>query len=448
MADGQIKVGGDPVFKNIDPIKFEGPDSDNPLAYRYYNKDQMVMGKRMEDHLRMAVCYWHTFCWDGFDVFGGGTFNRPWHGAANDRAAADAKMAAAFEFFSKLGLPYYCFHDVDVTEDSPTPDDLSNNLKRQADRLAAYQEATGIKLLWGTANLFSNPRFGAGGLTNPNPEVAAVAVRQIRDCMEVTQALGGENYVLWGGREGYDTLLNTDLDRELGNFGRFLAMVVDHKHKIGFEGKILIEPKPHEPMYHQYDFDSATVYGFLKRFGLEDEVQVNIEPNHATLAGHSFAHEIATAVSLGIMGSIDINCGNYQNGWDTDQFNLDTRDITLALIELLPPGGPDTGGSTFDAKVRRQSSTVEDLFYAHVGGVDALARALLSAADILEKGEIAKLKTERYAGWENSDLGKMMLSEGASLESIANKAAESGVNPSHTSGRQEMLENLVNRSLK
>ena len=447
MADTDRMTLKDPVFGDIAPIKFEGPDSENPLAYRYYNKDQMVLGKRMEDHLRMAVCYWHTFCWDGFDIFGAGTFDRPWQNPANDRSAADAKMAAAFEFFTKLGLPYYCFHDVDVTEASATPDELSNNFKRASDRLGTYQEETGVKLLWGTANLFSHPRYAAGGLTNPDPEVAACAVRQIRDCLETTNRLGGENYVLWGGREGYDTLLNTDLTRELENFGRFLSMVVEHKHKIGFKGKILIEPKPHEPMYHQYDFDTATIYGFLSRFGLLGEVHVNIEPNHATLSGHSFAHEVATAVSLDMMGSIDINSGNYQNGWDTDQFNLDVRDITLALVELLPSGGLDTGGFNFDAKVRRQSSDLTDLFHGHIGGADALARALLAAADLIERGEIKDLKAKRYSGW-NGSLGKKMLAEGASLASIADQAASDSLNGKHSSGRQEHLENLVARSIK
>ena len=447
MADTDRMTLRDPVFGDIAPIKFEGPDSDNTLAYRYYNKDQMVLGKRMEDHLRMAVCYWHTFCWDGFDIFGAGTFDRPWQNPANDRSAADAKMAAAFEFFTKLGLPYYCFHDVDVTEASATPDELSNNFKRASDRLGTYQEETGVKLLWGTANLFSHPRYAAGGLTNPDPEVAACAVRQIRDCLEATHRLGGENYVLWGGREGYDTLLNTDLTRELENFGRFLSMVVEHKHKIGFKGKILIEPKPHEPMYHQYDFDTATIYGFLSRFGLLGEVHVNIEPNHATLSGHSFAHEVATAVSLDMMGSIDINSGNYQNGWDTDQFNLDVRDITLALVELLPSGGLDTGGFNFDAKVRRQSNDLSDLFHGHIGGADALARALLAAADLIERGEIKDLKEKRYSGW-NGSLGKKMLADGASLASIADQAASESLNGKHSSGRQEYLENLVARSIK
>ncbi|KCZ54567.1 xylose isomerase [Hyphomonas chukchiensis] len=447
MADTDRMTLKDPVFGDIAPIKFEGPDSENLLAYRYYNKDQMVLGKRMEDHLRMAVCYWHTFCWDGFDIFGAGTFDRPWQNPANDRSAADAKMAAAFEFFTKLGLPYYCFHDVDVPEASTTPDELSNNFKRASDRLGTYQEETGVKLLWGTANLFSHPRYAAGGLTNPDPEVAACAVRQIRDCLEATHRLGGENYVLWGGREGYDTLLNTDLTRELENFGRFLSMVVEHKHKIGFKGKILIEPKPHEPMYHQYDFDTATIYGFLSRFGLLGEVHVNIEPNHATLSGHSFAHEVATAVSLDMMGSIDINSGNYQNGWDTDQFNLDVRDITLALVELLPSGGLDTGGFNFDAKVRRQSNDLSDLFHGHIGGADALARALLAAADLIERGEIKDLKEKRYSGW-NGALGKKMLSDGASLASIADQAASESLNGKHSSGRQEYLENLVARSIK
>jgi xylose isomerase len=447
MADTDTMTLKDPVFGDIAPIRFEGPESENPLAYRYYNKDQMVLGKRMEDHLRMAVCYWHTFCWDGFDIFGAGTFDRPWQNPANDRRAADAKMAAAFEFFTKLGLPYYCFHDVDVTEASASPDELSNNFKRASDRLGTYQEESGVKLLWGTANLFSHPRYAAGGLTNPDPEVAACAVRQIRDCLEATHRLGGENYVLWGGREGYDTLLNTDLTRELENFGRFLSMVVEHKHKIGFKGKILIEPKPHEPMYHQYDFDTATIYGFLSRFGLLGEVHVNIEPNHATLSGHSFAHEVATAVSLDMMGSIDINSGNYQNGWDTDQFNLDIRDITLALVELLPSGGLDTGGFNFDAKVRRQSNDLSDLFHGHIGGADALARALLAAADLIERGEIKDLKQKRYSGW-NGALGKKMLSEGSTLASIADQAASDSLNGKHSSGSQEYLENLVARSIK
>ncbi len=446
MPDAPDNTQFAPFFPDVDQIRYEGPSSENALAYQYYDKDRMVLGKPMAEHLRLAVCYWHTFCWDGFDIFGAGTFERPWHTPNNDRQAADMKMAAAFEFFQKLDIPYYCFHDVDAVETSETPDDLSNNLMRASDRFAYYQQKTNKKLLWGTANLFSHPRYAAGGLTNPDPEVAACAIRQIRDCLNVTHKLGGANYVLWGGREGYDTLLNTDLTLELENFGRFLSMVVEHKHKIGFQGKILIEPKPHEPMYHQYDFDTATIYGFLRRFDLLGEVHVNIEPNHATLSGHSFAHEIATAVSLGMMGSIDINCGNAQNGWDTDQFNLDIRDITLALIELLPSGGLNTGGFNFDAKVRRQSSKPVDLFYGHIGGIDALARALLSAEDLIERGKLKDHKAERYAGWQG-EFGKGLLGKDASLDSIADEAAKTGTNGQHRSGHQEYLENLINRSL-
>ncbi|MEM6415274.1 MAG: xylose isomerase [Pseudomonadota bacterium] len=445
MLDDQIGAAPTSIFSNIAPIKFEGPDTENPLAYQYYDKDQIVLGKRMEDHLRMAVCYWHTFCWNGADVFGGGTFDRPWHLGKNDRDAAATKMAAAFDFFSKLDLPFYCFHDVDVAAAADTPDELAYNFSHAVEKLGLYQDETGIRLLWGTANLFSHPRYAAGGLTNPNPEVAACAIRQIRDCLNATHKLSGENYVLWGGREGYDTLLNTDLKRELGNFGRFLTMVVEHKHKIGFKGKILIEPKPHEPSYHQYDYDTATIHGFLQQFDLLGEVHVNIEPNHSTLSGHSFAHEVATAVCYDMMGSVDINCGNSQNGWDTDQFNLDIRDITLALLELLPSGGLDTGGFNFDAKVRRQSNDPIDVIYAHIGGADALARALLAAAKIIEDGALETFKNDRYSSWDGT-LGKTMLADAANLESIASLAAEQKLNGTHTSGRQEYLENLINRA--
>ncbi len=443
MLDAPVHA---PAFPDIAPIAFEGPSSEADLAYRHYDKDRLVLGKRMEDHLRMAVCFWHTLCWDGADMFGHAGFDRAWHRPKDPREAADQRVAAAFEFTQKLGVPFYCFHDVDVVEPSPTPDGLSENLARAGDIMAALQESTGVRLLWGTANVFGHPRYAAGGLTNPDPEVAACAVRQIRDCLNLTHRLGGANYVLWGGREGYDTLLNTDLHRELENYGRFLSMVVEHKHKIGFGGKILVEPKPHEPTYHQYDHDVATVHGFLQRFGLENEVHVNIEPNHATLAGHSFAHEVATAVSLGIMGSIDVNTGNAQNGWDTDQFNLDVREMTHVMVELLPAGGLDTGGFNFDAKVRRQSADPVDLFHGHVGAIDALARALLSAADLIERDAVATFKRERYAGWD-TPLGRMMLGEGASLDAIADHVAREGVDGRHQSGRQEHLENLVNRSL-
>lgn len=433
-------------FPSIEAIAYEGPQTDNPLAFRTYNPDQIVLGKRMEDHLRPAVCFWHTFCWDGFDIFGAGTFERSWQAGGNTREGADQRRAAAFEFFKKLGTPFYCFHDVDICEHSPRADDLATNFARAVDDLERHQSETGLKPLWGTANLFSHPRYGAGGLTNPDPDVVACALRQVRDCLEATHRLGGANYVLWGGREGYDTLLNTELKTELDHFARFLSKIIDHKHRLGFEGKILIEPKPHEPMYHQYDADTATVYGFLKTYGLENEVHVNIEPNHATLAGHSFAHEIATACALKVMGSIDINCGNAQNGWDTDQFNLDVRDITLAMIELLPAGGLDTGGFNFDAKVRRQSSDVEDLFYAHIGGLDALAAGLLAAADIIEKGQIAQFKANRYAGWKG-EFGQYLLDENTSLTDACERAIADKRDGTHTSGRQEYLEQLVARSL-
>lgn len=442
MADGHHSSTDTEFFPGIDTIRFEGPETTNPLAFRHYEKDRLVLGKRMEEHLRPAICFWHTFCWDGFDIFGGGTFPRAWN--ANGDAAL--RRAAAFEFFTKLGTPFYCFHDIDVCEASDTPDELAQNFAKAVDDLEAHQSRTGQKLLWGTANLFSHPRYAAGGLTNPDPDVTACALRQIRDCLNATKRLGGANYVLWGGREGYDTLLNTDLKHELDQFGRFLAMVVEHKHAIGFTGKILIEPKPHEPMYHQYDFDTATVYGFLKTYGLENEVHVNIEPNHATLAGHSFAHEVATANAFGVMGSIDINCGNAQNGWDTDQFNLDTRDITLAMYELIRGGGFDTGGFNFDAKVRRQSIDPEDLFHSHIGGLDALAKGLLAAEALIEAKTLAENKAARYAGW-SEEFGQFLQARSTTLDAAVDRAIADAKNGQQRSGRQEYLENLILRSL-
>ena len=446
MADGNISATNTAFFPGIDKIAYEGPKTDNPFAFRHYDKDRIVLGKRMEEHLRPAVCFWHTFCWDGFDIFGAGPFERSWHSGSSPAEIAASRRAAAFEFFTKLGTPFYCFHDVDVCEPSDTPDELARNLAVAVDDLEAHQERSGVELLWGTANLFSHSRYGAGGLTNPDPDVTACALRQVRDCLNATHRLGGANYVLWGGREGYDTLLNTDLKRELDQFGRFLAMIIEHKYKIGFTGKILIEPKPHEPMYHQYDFDTATVYGFLKTYGLENEVHVNIEPNHATLAGHSFAHEVATANAFGIMGSIDINCGNAQNGWDTDQFNLDTRDITLGMYELIRAGGFDTGGFNFDAKVRRQSKDLEDLFHGHIGGLDALAKGLLAAEKLVETQTIADNKAERYAGW-NGEFGRFLSDETTTLDAAVERIITDSKNGRHTSGRQEYLENQVLRSL-
>ena len=430
-------------FADIPTVRYEGPETATELAYRWYDKDRVVLGKRMEDHLRFAICFWHSFCWPGSDVFGGGTFDRPWHAGANDSAAAAAKRAAAFSLFEKLDVPFYTFHDVDVMADAHDVASHRRLFAEAIDDLERLQAAHGRKLLWGTANLFSHPRYAAGAATSPDPEVFAWAAMQVRDAIEATHRLGGENYVLWGGREGYDTLLNTDLKRELDNFGRFLAMVVEHKHKIGFKGTILIEPKPHEPTKHQYDFDTATVFGFLKRYGLEDEVRVNIEANHATLSGHTFEHEIGMASAFGIFGSIDANRGDPQNGWDTDQFPNSVEELTLAVLEILRAGGFTTGGFNFDAKVRRQSMEPIDLFHGHVGAIDVVARGLLRAAAIIEDGRLDAFKAVRYAGWDG-ELGAT-LGTGATLAGAADLAVERGFTPSPRSGRQEMLENLLNR---
>lgn len=431
-------------FAHIAPVTFGGPHSEDELSYRYYDKDRIVLGKRMEDHLRFAVCFWHSFCWDGFDVFGAGTFNRPWHGSANDAGAAALKRAVAFDFFGKLDLPFYTFHDIDVMANAESVTDYQLAFAEAVDDLERLQSDTGRKLLWGTANLFSHPRYAAGAATNPDPEVVAFSALQVRSALEATHRLGGANYVLWGGREGYETLLNTNLSQELDQFGRFLSLVVEHKHKIGFEGAVLIEPKPHEPTKHQYDFDTATVYGFLMRYGLEKEVKVNIEANHSTLARHTFEHEIATAGALGILGSIDANRGDNQNGWDTDQFPNSTEEMTLAMLELLRAGGFGTGGFNFDAKVRRQSIDPIDMVHGHVGAVDVIARALIAAAAIIDDGRIDEARTSRYAGWAG-EFGRTINDASASLSSIADLAIERDIRPAHRSGQQERLENLINR---
>jgi xylose isomerase len=402
----------------------------------------VVFGKRMEDYLRFAVCMWHTFCWPGSDVFGAGTFDRPWLNGPQDEAAARAKREAALAFVEKLDLPFYCFHDVDVMAPAESIGEFRASFARAVDHLEELQARHGRKLLWGTANLFGHPRYLAGAATSPRPEVYAWGASQVRDALEATHRLGGANYVLWGGREGYDTILNTDLKIEQENFGRFLSLVVEHKHKIGFTGTILIEPKPHEPTKHQYDFDTQTVYGFLKRFGLEDEVRVNIEANHATLSGHTFEHEIAMAGALGIFGSIDANRGDPQNGWDTDQFPNSVEELTLACIEIERAGGFTTGGFNFDAKVRRQSVDAEDLFHGHIGGVDVIAKALLRAEALITDGKLDAFRAERYAGWQG-ELGQAI--KGASLAEIADMAVARDLAPKPVSGRQEWLENLLNR---
>jgi xylose isomerase len=429
-------------FSEIAPITYKGPDSTDELSYRFYDKDRVVLGKRMEDHLRFAVCFWHTFSWMGHDIFGAGTFQRPWLAGVMDSKAAATKRAEGFDFIKKLGVPFYCFHDVDVMAVAANAAEHTKYLAEAVDDLERLQGETGIKLLWGTANLFSHPRFMSGGATNPNPEVYAFAAMQVRQALDATKRLGGSNYVLWGGREGYETLLNTNLKKELDQLGRFLNLVVEHKHKIGFKGTILIEPKPHEPTKHQYDFDTATVYGFLKRYGLENEVKVNIEANHATLAGHTFEHELAMATALGIFGSIDANRGDHQNGWDTDQFPNSVEEMTLAIIEVLRAGGFTDGGFNFDSKVRRQSVDAADLFYGHVGAIDVIAKALLNAAALVEDGRLDALKKERYAGWEG-EIGQQVAK--GSLADIADLAVSKDLNPKPRSGGQERLENLINR---
>ncbi len=433
-------------FAEISNIEFKGADSDDPLSFRYYDRNRKILGKTMEAHLRFAVCYWHSFCWDGTDIFGSGTFFRPWNGAAPDQKSAERKLDEAFEFITRLGAPFFCFHDVDVMAAAATPREHVHNFSLIVDRIEEKMNATGVKLLWGTANLFGHPRYMAGAATNPDPEVAAFAALQVREAMNATHRLGGSNYVLWGGREGYDCGLNTSMRRELDQFGRFLTMVVEHKHKIGFKGTILIEPKPHEPTKHQYDTDVATVYGFLKRYGLEKEVSVNIEANHATLAGHSFEHEIQLALDLDIFGSIDMNRGDPQNGWDTDQFPNDLREITLAVYYILQGGGFRNGGFNFDAKVRRQSIDPADLFHAHIGAMDLTARALINAAAMIEDGTLAEFVKERYAGWTKG-FGAQMLSGDADLDAAAAHALARNTSPPLRSGRQEYLENYVSRML-
>ncbi len=426
-----------------DPIRYEGPDSDTPLAFRWYDAERVVLGQTMRQHLRFAVCYWHSFCWPGVDMFGAETLDRPWFGAGEPLALAERKAAAAFELFTTLGVPFFTFHDRDVAPEGATLAESNDRLDRIVDVLAAHMARSGVRLLWGTANLFGHRRYAAGAATNPDPAVFAYAAAQVRKAMQVTQRLGGENYVLWGGREGYDTLLNTDLGRERRQLGRFLSMVVEHKHRSGFDGTLLIEPKPMEPTKHQYDRDAASVHGLLLEFGLDKEIKLNIEANHATLAGHSFQHELAYAAANGLLGSVDANRGDAQNGWDTDQFPNSPDETALALYTILQAGGRGTGGFNFDAKLRRQSIDGEDLVHAHVGGMDAVARGLLRAARMLERGDLARAIEARYAGWDTVP-GRAILAGERTLEDCERQAL-TAPEPQPRSGRQEALENLVNR---
>jgi xylose isomerase len=434
-------------FTDVAPIRFEGPDTDTELAFRVYDPDRVVLGERMADHLRMAVCYWHSFHWPGNDVFGAGTFDRPWLEAGRDPMdAARTKMDAAFEFFTKLGVPFFCFHDADLAPPGDTFAESKRNLEELVDLAGQHVERTGVQLLWGTSNAFSHPRFAAGASTNPDPEVFAYAAAQVKNAMDATHRLGGANYVLWGGREGYETLLNTRMQQEADQLARFLTMVVEYKHAIGFEGTLLIEPKPQEPTKHQYDYDCATVHGFLERYDLLGELFVNIEVNHATLAGHSFHHEVAYAVDNGIFGSVDANRGDPQNGWDTDQFPNSVEEMSLALYEILRGGGFTTGGLNFDTKLRRQSLDRVDLFHGHVGAMDTMAQSLLVAARLLEDGELEGIRDRRYAGWGDG-LGAEILDGQHSLADLEERVASGSIDPHPVSGGQERLENLVNRTL-
>lgn len=435
-----------PFFAGLAPIRYEGPESDNPLAFRYYDKDRIVAGRRMEDHLRFSVAYWHSFCWPGGDPFGGETFVRPWHHGSDALALARAKADVAFDLFDLLDVPFFAFHDIDAAPEGASLKESIDNLKAITELFLKKFETSRVRLLWGTANLFTNRRYMAGAATNPDPAVFTYAAGQVRAAMDATKALGGANYVLWGGREGYETLLNTNLSQELDQLGRFISMVVDYKHKIGLDGPILIEPKPKEPTKHQYDFDVATVYGFLERYGLAREVKVNIEQNHAILAGHSFQHEVMLAYALGIFGSIDINRGDTLLGWDTDQFAMDVSELTLILHEILKHGGLTTGGFNFDAKIRRQSLDPADLLHAHAGSMDAAARALLNAEKMLAKATLEAPLADRYAGWRLAE-GRAILAGERSLDGLADGALASGLNPQPVSGRQEYLENLLNRSI-
>lgn len=434
------------IFDGFDTIRYEGPESQNPLAYRWYQPDRIVLGKPLRDHLRFSIAYWHSFCWSGADPFGVSTIDRPWMQDGDPIAAARTKADAAFELFRVLDAPFFTFHDRDITPEGVDLNSGLHNLHVMADYLEEKMETSSTGLLWGTANTFAHRRFMSGAASNPDPEVFAFSAATVKHCMDVTKQLNGHNYVLWGGREGYETLLNTDLKREIDQLGRFLNLVVEYKHKIGFDGQILMEPKPKEPTKHQYDFDTATVYAFLQRYGLEKHVKLNIEANHATLAGHSFEHEIAMAATFELLGSLDMNRGDPLLGWDTDQFPNDLQDVTLAMYEVIRGGGIGKGGLNFDAKIRRQSIDAEDLIHAHVGGIDLCARAFINAAKLFEEKVLSSIVDERYAAWNSADAQDMLRGE-IKLEEIASRAEARNLNPQPRSGKQELLENTVARSL-
>lgn len=430
-------------FPNVSKIKYEGADSKNPLSFKHYNAPEKIGDKTMVEHLRVAVAYWHTFCGTGSDPFGNMTMFRPWNEGASEMEKAEKKLHAAFEFFTKLGVDYYCFHDRDIAPEGKDLAESNDRLEKICKIALQLQKETGIKLLWGTANLFSNPRYMCGASTNPDPHVFAYAASQVKKMLEMTLMLGGVNYVFWGGREGYETLLNTDMKRELDHLAKFLHMAVDYKKEIGFTGQLLIEPKPKEPTKHQYDFDAATVIGFLKANGLDKDFKLNIEANHATLAGHTFQHELATASTNGMLGSIDANRGDLLLGWDTDQFSTDIYDAVGAMTVVLNQGGIAPGGLNFDAKVRRSSTEPEDLFHAHIGGMDTFALALKIAYKMEQDGIFEKTISDRYAGYDQG-IGAKIENGEATLKDMEDYVMSNG-EPTLKSGHQEQLENLVNQ---
>lgn len=431
-------------YDKIERINYEGTQTDNPFAFRHYNPSQIILGKTMAEHLRLSICYWHTFCWAGTDMFGSSSFQYPWQTGSDPLANAKAKADVAFEFFYKMNVPFYAFHDVDVAPEGNSIKEYINNLEVMSDILLEKQQQTGVNLLWSTANCFTNPKYAAGAATNPDPQVFACAATQVVHAMNATHKLGGQNYVLWGGREGYETLLNTDLKKEREQLGKFMQLVVENKYKIGFKGALLIEPKPQEPTKHQYDYDVATIYGFLKQFGLEKEIKVNIEANHATLAGHSFQHEVASAIALDIFGSLDANRGDPQLGWDTDQFPNSVEENSLVMYEILKSGGFKTGGLNFDAKIRRQSVDKYDVFYGHIGAIDTMALSLKCAAKLIEDNVLEQKVTQRYAAWDEK-LGQQILHGKMTLQDIAQYSLANNLQPKPCSGEQEKLENRVNQ---
>jgi len=430
-------------FKGIGKIKYEGRESDNHLAFKWYDENRVVAGKTMKEHLRFATAYWHTFVGTGGDPFGPGTKNFAWDQKGDIVGRAKDKADAAFEFFTKIGTPYYCFHDIDLVDEGSSLSEYESNLATVVDYLKTKQQESGVKLLWGTANVFSNPRYMNGASTNPDFGVVAYAATQVKNSIDATIALGGEGYTFWGGREGYMTLLNTNMKRETEHLGRFLTIARDYARKQGFTGKFFIEPKPAEPTKHQYDFDAATVIGFLKAHGLENDFMLNLEVNHATLAGHTFQHELQVAADADLLGSIDANRGDYQNGWDTDQFPNNLNELTESMLIILEHGGIKPGGINFDAKTRRNSTDLEDIFIAHIAGMDTFARALVTADAILTKSPYKQFRTERYASFD-SGAGAEFAKGNLTLEDLRKIAHETG-EPTPRSGKQEWLESIINQ---